>query len=310
MSEDPYSVLGVARDATQEEIRKAYRDLAKKLHPDLNPGDSGAEDRFKAVQTANAILGDKEKRARFDRGEIDAAGDERPPQHFYRRHADAGGGAYDSAAGYQDFGDLGDLFSDLFGRAGQGARGAGRHGVRLRGGDVRYHLKVDFLDAARGGRKRVTMPDGADLDVAIPAGVTDGQALRLRGKGMPGLNGGEPGDALVEIEVATHPVFRRDGLDIHVDLPVALDEAVLGGKVEVPTIAGRVSLAVPRGASSGGVRGLKGRGTKGRDGATGDQLVHLQVVLPERIDDELETFMRGWRESHRYDPRGGLGEAA
>ncbi len=307
MSEDPYKTLGVGKTASQDEIQKAYRKLAKKLHPDLNPGDKQAEEKFKRISVAYNLLGDEEKRGRYDRGEIDETGAERPQQHrFYREYADTDAAhPYSSAAGFEDFGDSGDLFSELFGRS---ARGRTRT-IRLKGADIRYHLKVDFLDAVRGARRRVTMPDGASLDISIPAGVRDGQILRLKGKGMPGMNGGEAGDALIEIEVAPHPVFERRGADIHIDLPITLDEAVLGGKVDVPTVTGSVTMKVPKGASSGKTLRLRGKGAPHGKGK-GDQFVHLQVVLPPRIDPDLESFMKSWREKHGYDPRASLKRAA
>jgi DnaJ-class molecular chaperone len=305
LSEDPYKVLGVARDASQDDIRKAYRKLAKQAHPDLNPGDKKAEERFKAISAAYDIVGDPDKRGRFDRGEIDASGAERPPQHeFYRQYADADGGfRYQSSAGFEDFVDLSDLFSGVFQR---GGRGGGRT-MRMKGQDLRYNLSVDFLEAVNGATRRVTMPDGRTLDLTIPAGVRSGQTLRLKGKGMPGANGGPDGDALVEIEVRPHPLFERDGNDIVVELPISLDEAVLGGKVEVPTVTGKVSVAIPKGASSGQTLRLRGKGVPaGRDRPAGDQRVKLKIVAPPRIDDALESFMKSWRESHGYDPRAGM----
>ena len=232
MSDDPYKVLGLNRQASQDDIQKAYRKLAKKHHPDLNPGDRSAEENFKQVSQAYDLLGDEEKRRRFDRGEIDAQGMERPQHRYYREYADAGADhPYASRAGFDDFADADDIFSHFFTRGG----GDRFRNVRMRGGDIRYHLRVDFLDAVRGARRTLTLPDGSPLEIEIPAGVEDGQVLRVRGKGAPGLNGGEPGDALIEMEIGEHPVFRREGRDIHVDLPISLDEAVLGGKVEVPS---------------------------------------------------------------------------
>jgi DnaJ-class molecular chaperone len=298
LSEDPYKVLGLSRQASQDDIQKAYRKLAKKHHPDLNPGDRAAEEKFKQVSQAYDLLGDEEKRRRFDRGEIDAQGQERPEHRFYREYADAGADhPYASRAGFEDFADA-DIFSQFFRRGGGGER---FRNVRMRGADVAYHLRVDFLDAVRGARRTLTLPDGSSMEISIPAGVEDGEVLRVRGKGSPGLNGGEAGDALIELEIAEHPVFRREGQDIHVELPITLDEAVLGGKVEVPTPMGPVTMTIPARADSGRTLRLRGKGVQGR--AKGDELVHLKVVLPERIDPELESFMRRWREQHRYDPR-------
>jgi len=309
MADDPYSVLGVAKTASAADITKAYRKLAKKLHPDLNPGDKAAEEKFKKVTAAYDIIGDEAKRPRYDRGEIDASGQERPQQRYYREYAGGEEAArYRSAAGFEDIGEFSDLFGDLFGRGGAaGARGGAR--FSMRGQDAQYRLEVDFLDAVKGAKTRITLPDGEALDVTIPAGVIDGQVLRLKGKGHPGLGEGEPGDALVEISVRHHAVFKREGDDIIVEVPITFDEAVLGGKVEVPTIGGRVFATVPAGSNTGQTLRLKGRGIKSKSGA-GDQLVKLNVVMPERIDDELKDFAETWRKSHAYDPRRKLKEQA
>jgi DnaJ-class molecular chaperone len=310
MAEDLYSILGVPKAASAEGITKAYRKLAKKLHPDLNPGDKAAEEKFKKVTAAYDILGDAEKRGRYDRGEIDASGQETPQQRYYREYAGGDDGArYRSTAGFEDIGAFSDLFGDLFGERG-GMRG-GRGGARfsMRGSDAQYRLEVDLLDAVNGTKTRITLPDGGTLDVTIPAGVTDGQVLRLKGKGAPGIGEGEPGDALIEISVRPHPVFKREGNDIVVDVPITFDEAVLGGKIEVPTIGGRVFATVPPGSNTGQTLRLKGRGIRTRSG-TGDQLVKLSVVLPEGIDDDLKNFAETWRETHRYDPRRKLKEQA
>jgi DnaJ-class molecular chaperone len=308
MAEDPYTVLGVARTASAGDIVKAYRKLAKKYHPDLNPGDKTAEEKFKQVNAANDILGDPDKRGRFDRGEIDASGQERPQQRYYREYAGGEDGArYRSSAGFEDLGAFSDLFGDIFERRGGGARG-GAH-FSMRGQDAHYRLEIDFLEAVNGAKKRITLPDGGTLDVSLPAGVADGQVLRLKGKGMPGMGEGGPGDALVEVMIRPHSVFKREGDDIVVEVPISFDEAVLGGKVEVPTITGRVFATVPPGANSGQILRLKGRGVKTKRGH-GDQLVKLEVVMPERIDPELKAFAQEWREKHRYDPRRKLKEQA
>jgi len=306
MAEDPYSVLGVQRSASADDIAKAYRKLAKKWHPDLNPGDKAAEEKFKQVASANDILSDPEKRGRFDRGEIDASGQERPQQRYYREYAGGEDGArYRSTAGFEDLGAFSDLFGDVFSRRG-GARG---ERFSVRGSDAQYRLEIDFLEAVNGAKKRITLPDGGTLDVTLPAGVTDGQVLRLKGKGMAGMGEGGPGDALVEIMIRPHPVFKREGDDIVVAVPISFDEAVLGGKVEVPTITGRVFATVPPGANTGQTLRLKGKGVKTRAGH-GDQLVKLEVVMPERMDPELKAFVEEWREKHRYDPRRKLKEQA
>jgi len=308
MAEDLYSVLGVQKTASAGDITKAYRKLAKKLHPDLNPGDTVAEDKFKQISHAYSILKDPEQRGKYDRGEIDASGQERPQQQYYREYAGGPEGArYHSSAGFEDIGAFSDLFGDMFGGA-AGMRGGRRGGGQfsMRGQDAQYHLDISFLDAVNGTKQRITLPDGGTLDVTIPAGVSEGQVLGLKGKGMPGLGEGPPGDALVEVGVKPHPVFKREGNDIVVDLPISFDEAVLGGKVEVPTIGGRVAATVPAGSNTGQTLRLKGRGVKGK----GDQLVKLTVMMPETVDGDLKSFAEEWRKTHAYDPRGKLKERA
>lgn len=293
MAADPYTVLGVKKDASQDEIQKAYRRLAKKLHPDLNPGNKKAEEQFKEVAAAYDLLGDADKRARFDRGEIDASGTERPQQRYYRDFAE-GGSQYTSDAGFADFAGGDDIFSQFFGRE-------GRANIRMRGSDVHYRLELGFLDAINGDKRQVTLPDGTVLDVHIPAGTRDGQILRLRGKGRPGIGGGPPGDALVEIEVRPHRFFTRKGDDIHVELPISLSEAVLGGKVQAPTPSGIVTMTVPKWSNTGTVLRLRGKGVPRVDGSKGDELVTLKVMLPEKPDPELEKFVAHWRGT--YSPR-------
>jgi DnaJ-class molecular chaperone len=298
---DPYETLGVKRDASQDAIRAAYRKLAKKLHPDLNPGDKQAEDRFKSIASAYDLLSDTEKRARFDRGEIDASGAERPQQRSYRdfQEADAGPHAYGASGAYADFGEISDIFGDLF----SGRRGGGGGAFRMRGSDARYHLAVDFLEAVNGGTRRITLPDGATLDVTILPGTEDGQILRLRGKGGEGVGGGPAGDALIAIEVRAHPFFTRNGHNIEVELPVSLAEAVLGGKLDVPTPTGPVRMSVPKGSNSGTRLRLKGRGVAKPGGGHGDEYVTLKIVLPEGHDEALEAFVRGWQTGTQQNPR-------
>ena len=285
MSADPYSVLGVQKTATQEEVQKAYRQLAKKLHPDLNPGDTKSEERFKEVSAAYDILGDADKRARFDRGEIDASGTERPQREYYRDHAGRAENPYAGDTGYAEFADGDDVFSELFRRRGT---------VRLRGQDVRYAMQLDFLDALNGARREVTLPDGSMLDVSIPRGTRDGQTLRLRGKGMPGLNGGPPGDALVEVSVRPHELFVQKGDDIHVDVAVPLEDAVLGGRIDVPTPVGPVTMTIPKWSNTGRVMRLRGKGAPRAEGGSGDQYVTLKVMLPDRPDAKLEQLLAEW----------------
>lgn len=296
MAADPYDVLGVKKDASQSDIQKAYRALAKKLHPDLNPGNKQAEDRFKEVSAAYDLLGDEAKRGRYDRGEIDASGAERPQQRqYYRDFADAGS-QYSSDAGFADFA-TDDILSQIL-------RGQGRGGaMHMRGPDRHYQLELDFLDAVNGGTRHITLPDGSALDVRIPAGTRDGQTLRLRGKGAPGIGDGPPGDALIEVTVRPHRLFSREGDDIRVELPVSLSEAVLGGKVTVPTPTGPVSMTVPKWSNTGTVLRLKGKGVAHADGGKGDELVALKIVLPEKPDPELENFVAKWGEGGAYNPR-------
>jgi DnaJ-class molecular chaperone len=295
---DPYETLGVERSASPDVIQKAYRRLAKKLHPDLNPGDKESEERFKEVSAAYDLLSDADKRVRYDRGEIDASGAEKPRQHFYRDFASEAppGHAYENYSGFADFADSDDILSELL------RRRSNVH-VRARGSDVRYELPIEFLDAVAGAVKRLTLPEGGTLDVTIPAGIQNGQVLRLRGKGRPGLGEGEPGDALVEITIKPHSLFTREGNDIYIDLPVTLSEAVLGGRVNVPTPTGSVTMTVPKGSNTGTVLRLRGKGVLRRDGGHGDELVRLKVILPERPDAELEAFVAGWQGGKAYDPR-------
>lgn len=293
--ESPYEILGVKPTATEAEIRSAYRKLAKKHHPDLNPGNAAAEERFKKISSANAILSDPDKRARFDRGEIDASGAERPQERqYYRDFGEDGGRAKYRSDVHFDPDDLESIFAHAF-------RGRRTGGFEMRGEDIRYSLTVDFLDAAKGAVKRLSLPDGRTLDVTIPAGLTDGQALRLKGQGMPGQGKAPAGDALVQVTVAPHRFFRRDKNDILVEVPVTLQEAVLGARITVPTITGAVNLTIPAGSGNGTTLRIKGKGI-----GDGHQLVTLKVVLPKEPEPELARFLESWKPEHPQDPRRGM----
>jgi DnaJ-class molecular chaperone len=293
---NPYETLGVAANATEDEIRKAYRKAAKETHPDLNPGKPAAEKRFKEINAAHDIIGDPEKRKRYDAGEIDETGAERPPErHFYREYAEAGPNRrYGRRGSAEDF----DIFADLF-----GGRPESRS-FRMPPQDVRYALEVDFLEAANGAQKRVVMPDGKTLDIAIPAGIETGQVLRLKGQGLPGSDG-KPGDAYVEIAIRPHPGFRREGQDIVTTLPVSLGEALNGATVRVETVKGPIDVAVPKLARDGMKLRLRGKGvSRGKAGGHGDQIVEVRIVPPEGADEALARFMAEWEKTHPQNPRG------
>ncbi|HUL08779.1 MAG TPA: DnaJ C-terminal domain-containing protein [Candidatus Acidoferrum sp.] len=297
----PYEILGVQPSASADDIKKAYRALAKKLHPDLNPGNKRVEQQFKEVSAAYDLLSDPAKRARYDRGEIDASGAERPDRSFYRRYAEGREGAK-----YQDFGLDEDSFADdLFANLFRQQRRQERP-MHLRGADVTYVAEVDFIEAAVGAKKRLMLTDGKTLDVTIPPGTEDGQTLRLKGQGLPGAGGGPAGDAYIEVKVAPHPLFTRKGTDVHIELPITLPEAVLGATITAPTIDGPVSLKVPRDSNTGSTLRLKGKGIVDRaSGKRGDQYVRLKVVLPERADPELTDFLEKWAQRHPYTVRRG-----
>lgn len=311
MAKDPYIVLGVKRDASDAEIQKAFRRAAKKSHPDLFPGDKKAEDRFKELNAANDIIGDPAKRARFDRGEIDAGGAEVRQNPFARGRGGPGGfsggpqggfggqqGGFGQQSGGFAFEDLSDLFGGMF-RGGGGGGGNPFGGHQAAPEDTRFKLEVDFSDAATGATRRVTLPAGKSLDINIPAGINDGQTIRLKGQGNQGA------DALVEVKIKPDPMYRREGRDIHIELPVSLGEAVLGGKVEVPTVHGPVTISVPQGANTGSKLRLKGKGVAAsKKDPAGDQYVTLKVMLPKAPDPELEEFVKTWATKKPYNPRG------
>lgn len=295
---NPYEVLGVTSAASSAEIQSAYRKLAKKLHPDLNPGDKSAEEKFKEVAAAYDLLSDADKRKRFDAGEIDASGAERPQHHYYRDFAASDqGDPYANASGFADFMDQDDAFAELLRRS-QRARS------NRRGQDLHYHLAIDFADSIIGGTKRLDLPDGSTIDVKIPPGLVGGQTLRLKGKGAPGAGKGGPGDALIEVEVRPDRRFTREGDDITLEWPVSLTKAVLGGQVRVPTPTGDVTMSVPKGSNTGTRLRLRGKGAPRRGGGQGDQFVKLKVVLPEAPDSELEAFVSNWKDKD-YEPREG-----
>ena len=294
---DPYSVLGVARGSSDADIKKAYRKLAKELHPDTNKDNKVAAERFSRVTAAYDLLSDKDKRARFDRGEID--GDGNPAAPF-----GMGGGFNPGAGGFQGGGaDFGDIFEGLFGGRSRGGGFGGRAAPPQKGANAAYRLSVSFEDAAAGRPQRITLGDGKTIDLKLPNGVENGTQVRLSGKGEPGPAG--YGDAIVTIQIGSHPFYRRDGDAVRLDLPVTLAEAVLGGPVRVPTVDGPVMLNVPAGSSSGQTLRLKGKGFTGKSGTRGDQLVTLEIALPAS-----DPALTAWAEENRSslgNPREKLG---
>jgi DnaJ-class molecular chaperone len=302
-TQTPYEVLGVKPDASADEIRKVYRKLAKQFHPDLNPGKPEAEARFKSISAAYDLLSDPEKRARYDRGEIDESGAERPPREYYRGHAEGAQGWRYQPEGETDLSDLEDLFA-AFGSAGRRRRGSAGEVFTARGGDRHFTLTVDFVTAATGGKQRLSLAPEEWLDVTIPAGIEDGQVLRLRGKGGPGFGGGAAGDALIEVRVAPHPLFRRDGDNILLELPVSLAEAVLGARVTVPTVTGPVTMTIPKGSDAGRQLRLRGKGIQRK--SPGDEIVTLKVVIGHSGDSELAAFLKKWGPQYPFDPRQGM----
>ena len=321
---DPYATLGVSRTASEQEIKSAYRKLAKELHPDRNKDNPSAADRFSKVTNAYDLLSDKDKRAQFDRGEIDADGNPANPFAGMGGGFGGGGAGYGAAGGqrgfraedFQGFGsegvDLGDIFEGLFGGGG-GRRSGGPDmsgfGQRRRpppppqkGADIAYRLRVPFNQAATRADQRITLADGKTIDLKLPAGVEDGTQMRLKGKGEQGPGG--PGDGLVTIAIDRHKFFRRDGDDVRMDLPITLDEAVNGAKVKCPTVDGTVMLTIKPGTDGGTVMRLKGKGFSRKNGSRGDQLVTLEIQLPDDIS-ELAKRLEGWQDAD--NPRADLG---
>jgi DnaJ-class molecular chaperone len=325
---DPYEVLGVQRGASAQNIKNAYRKLAKKLHPDANKNDQKTAARFSELNTAYEILGDEKKRKAFDQGEIDAEGKPRGFQGFGGRGQGASGFG---AEGFESFsfgnggfqrtgrGGFGSGIDELLkGVFGQAGRGGGRGGSGGLGGmqfetdemplqpgrDVTASVTITLPEAATGTTRRVQLPSGKEVEVKIPAGLAEGKQIRLKGQGMPG-HGGQAGDVLITVSIAPHRLFERDGNNLRLELPVTLYEAVLGAKVRVPTLNGALELSVPPGTSSGRTFRLKGKGLPGKDGP-GDLLATIRIVLPQGSDPRLEALMREWRDESPYDPRGDL----
>ncbi|MHC5654480.1 DnaJ C-terminal domain-containing protein [Stappia sp.] len=318
---DPYSVLGVDKSASEADIKRAYRKLAKAFHPDQNADNPSAKERFAEVTQAYEIIGDKEKRGQFDRGEIDAEGKPRFQAHGFDGFSDsdifrnARGGRGFAGGGGPQAGGFDDILNDILGgfgggraRAGGGGAGAGFAGARAaksrRGADAQITARVTLEELVHEHKVRVSLPSGKSVDVKLPDGTVDGEKIRLRGQGYPGENGGSAGDAIVEIQLARHVLFTPAGDDLKLDLPITLYEAVLGDKVRVPTLDGAVNLTVGPNASAGKTMRLKGKGLPNKAGGRGDLLVSLRIVLPEGGDEELTTLMRAWKELRPYRPRG------
>ena len=299
MAQDPYSELGLARGADADTVRKAFRKLAKKHHPDVNRGDKASEEKFKRLSAAFDLLGDADKKRRFDSGEIDADG--RDVHAGLARGR--GANPFEGAGGFQSAGfdgvDLNDILGGMFG--GGGGRGGRGGGFAAKGADVRARVEIDLEDTITGAKRRIAFSDGRTLDVGIPKGAVDGQTLRLRGQGAPGRAGA--GDALIEIGLRVHPVFRREGESLAMDLPISVPDAVLGGKVSAPTPEGPVTLNVPPGSNSGSTLRLKGRGLFDAAGRRGDLLARLVVTLPDAPDTELAAFAVDWRQNRPYAPK-------
>ena len=307
MQDDPYAILGVQKTASAEEIKKAYRKLARTSHPDINPDDPGAKSRFVKISAAYDLLKDPETRRRFDAGEIDASGQEKPERNFYRDHAASRDGfSYRTTRGFEDFDDPADIFAEMFRQRSRGSSANGGSRFAMPGQDLRYSMDVSFMDAAKGATRQITLPEGGTLDVRIPAGLADGQTLRLKGKGGPGSGGAPSGDAYITVTVRPHHVFRREDNDVVMTLPITIDEAILGGKVKTPTLDGAVNLTIPAGATTGQTLRLKGKGIERKGKPRGDQRVELKIVAPPQVDDELKSFRDNRRGSHAYNPRKGM----
>ncbi|HUY68541.1 MAG TPA: J domain-containing protein [Alphaproteobacteria bacterium] len=313
MMRDPYQILGVAKSAGADEIKGAYRKLAKKLHPDVNPGKKDIEQKFKDVTAAYDLLSDAGKRKRFDRGEIDAEGNERGFAGAGAEHPFGGGQwrgqNYRGGDPFSQFGNVEDILSQFMG----GSRGRGPDmggsgmGSGMRGGDVTYSLAIPFAEACLGGKSRVTLTSGKTIDVTIPPGTNEGHKLRLRGQGLAGIRGKPGGDAIIEIHVEPHPFFTRKDNDIHLDAPVGLHEALLGAGIKVPTLDGDVTVKVPKGANTGTVLRLKGKGVPFGKNQRGDMFVKLAIMLPDPPPADLAEAIEKWGKKNPYNPRSKLG---
>lgn len=300
---DPYKVLGVSKDTSAADLKKTYRKLAMKLHPDQNPDDEKVADKFKEVSAAYALLSDEKMKARYDRGEINPDGSEKGFAG-YRQNAGGGGpfaGAAGGGAGFGGFGagfDAEDLFSSLFGNRAKMQRPK----QRRKGADKTYNISIDFLDAVLGSKKQVKLENGKTLSINTPVNVKEGQQIRLKGQGIASIGGGASGDALIEVHIKNHAFFSLKGNDIHMELPITLDEAVLGGKITVPTISGKIALKIPKNSSSGKIMRLKAKGTTDpKSKKKGDQLVKLMIMLPEKDDTELEKTIKKWSTEQAQD---------
>jgi DnaJ-class molecular chaperone len=320
---DPYEILGVPRGASAAAIKSAYRKLAKKHHPDSNKNDPKAAARFSEINTANEILGDEDKRKQFDRGEIDGEGKPR----FQGFPGGGGSGARGGPGGFESYtfrsgggpsgnsgggGGFEDILNSMFGGAARGARQGGGSPFEFDAGaigldlDLSVAMTVTLEEAVNGAEKRVRLPSGKELNVRVPAGVTSGQQIRLKGQGE-NAPGHPPGDLLITVNIAPHAFFKVDGNDLKIDLPITLYEAVLGGKVRVPTLGSAVELTLPKNTSSGRIFRLKGKGLPKPAGVVGDLFVTTRIALPDGNDAELETLMQKWRDKHPYSPRRDLG---
>jgi DnaJ-class molecular chaperone len=302
---DPYKLLGVKRSASDAEISKAYRKLAKKMHPDVNPDNAAMAEKFKEISAAYSLLSDKKLRAQYDGGQIDGSGNQQNPFAGGGMGGGMGGGrSFGGQAGAQ--GDMNDLFASLFGMQMGGGGGASPQFRQppprpQKGADVRYQLKISLGDAVRGVSKHIRMANGKSLKINIPAGTTDETILRLRGKGQDGMHNGPAGDAKITIKVGTHKNLRRDGNNLRMDVPITLQEAIMGAKIDVPTPRGKISLKIAPGTSSGKTLRVKGKGIEPKGKKAGDLLVRLLIHLPQNISEELKSCVKSWDEQD--DPR-------